>query len=153
MGKTASKCDLMETCVQDLYAARRLAAERLSAVVEAAGPQLAPMLEEMRRDYAAEAGQFEATDYDLDGPENLWMAGIMDDAERDTQTIAQGPLLDTALIGAVRKALAADEVSLETAVAVAKSLGRQDDGQLLEKMRGRSRTHDGSLQRLLHQVA
>jgi hypothetical protein len=81
------------------------------------------------------------------------MAGVMDDAERDTRTIASGPLLDTALIGAIRKGLAADEVSLETGVAVARSLGKERDGELLEQMRERSAQSDGRLRQLLHQIA
>lgn len=153
MSKTASHRELMQACVQDLYAARRLAAERLVTAIGAAGPELAPILQALRQDYCAEAAKFEQTDYDLDGPENLWMAGIMDDAERDTKSIVKGPLLDTALIGAVRKAVAADEVSLETAVAVARSLGEEEDAKLVEEMRGRARQSDARLQRLLHQIA
>lgn len=153
MAETASKQDLLETCFQDLSAARRLAAARLPLVIAAAGGELAPLLKSLRQDYADEAERFEKTGYDLDGPENLWMAGIMDDAERDTKTIAPGPLLDTALIGAARKAVAADEVSLETAVAVARSIGEDEAGELVEEMRGRARQNDARLQRLLHRIA
>ena len=66
-----------------------------------------------------EAGAVVAT---LDGaPENLWMTGILNDADRDAQSHQRGPLLDTALIGALRKAKAAEIVSIETAMALAAS--------------------------------
>lgn len=153
MASTESKDDLLQACIQDLHAARGVAAARLPRVAAAVGPELAPILRTLERDFAAEAEQLEATGHDLDGPENLWMAGVMDDAERDTRTIASGPLLDTALIGAIRKGLAADEVSLETGVAVARSLGKERDGELLEQMRERSAQSDGRLRQLLHQIA
>jgi len=153
MATTASKEDLLQACIQDLHAARRVAAGRLPAVAAAAGPELAPILRSVQQDFAAQAERLEATGHDLDGPENLWMAGIMDDAERDTKTVARGPLLDTALIGAVRKGLAADGVSLETGVAVARSLGKDREGELLEEMRELSGQSDGRLRQLLQQIA
>ena len=153
MAITASKDDLLKACIQDLHAARDVAAARLPHVAAAAGPELAPILRIIQRDFAAEAEQLEATGHNLDGPENLWMAGVMDDAERDTRTIASGPLPDTALIGAIRKGLAADEVSLETGVAVARSLGKERDSELLEEMRERSAQSDGRLRQLLNEIA
>ncbi len=71
----------------------------------------------------AQADTLRGTGEDLDGPPNLWMAGILDDAERDTRSIAAGPFPDVALIGAIRKAKAAEIVSYETAVATAETLG------------------------------
>ena len=76
----------------------------------------------------SQAERLRATGEDVAGPPNLWMAGILDDAERDTQSIVAGPLLDVALIGAIRKAKAAEIVSYETAVATAESLGHAAAG-------------------------
>ncbi|MDG5750310.1 hypothetical protein P8R33_04240 [Qipengyuania sp. XHP0211] len=53
-----------------------------------------------------------------DGQPNLWANGIMDDALRDIESTAQGRARDVAVIGAIRKFLAADIVSLETAIAL-----------------------------------
>lgn len=152
MVKTKSKDELLHVCVQDLYAGRTLAATKLPTVASAAGEGLCALVQAMQQQYAEEAAQFERTGYDLDGPENLWMAGIMDDAERDTRTIARGLLLDIAIIGAVRKALAADAVSLETAVVVAHSLGEESLGNLLRSMRERGHEADLRLRQRLHEI-
>jgi len=37
------------------------------------------------------------------GPDCLWAGGILGDAKRDTGSMQPGPLLDAALIGAIRK--------------------------------------------------
>ena len=62
-------------------------------------------------------------------------------------------LLDTARIGALRKGVAADSVSLETAIEVARSLGREDVAELTQRMRERSGDHDGRLRALLQEIA
>lgn len=153
MSKTASKEELLQACVQDLHAARQVAAERLPGVIGHAGPELARRLENLAETYDEEIRRFEGTGVSLDGPENLWMAGVMDDAERDTRSIARGVLLDTALIGAVRKGVAADSVSLETLVAVAQALGRDEIAALAQRMRERSGDHDARLRALLQEIA
>jgi hypothetical protein len=153
MSDTATKAALLQACIQDLYAARQVAVGRLPCVTAKAGSELAALLGELTGAYAQEAEQFESTDLSLEGPENLWMAGVMDDAERDTRSVIRGVLLDTALIGAVRKGVAADTVSLETAIAVARSLGREDISALVEAMRERSGRHDDSLRAMLDKIA
>lgn len=153
MSKTASKEDLLQACVQDLHAARQVAAERLPCLVGKAGSELAKLIERLAETYAEEARRFESTDISLEGPENIWMAGVMDDAERDTRSIVGGPLLDTALIGAVRKGVAADLVSLETAISVARSIEREDIARLAEHMREQSGEHDARLRALLQETA
>jgi ferritin-like metal-binding protein YciE len=153
MSKTASKEELLQACVQDLHAAREVAVERLPGVTGHAGPELSKRLEDLAETYGKEARQFEGTGVSLDGPENLWMAGVMDDAERDTRSIVRGVLLDTALIGAVRKGVAADSVSLETLVAVAQALGRDEIAALAQRMRERSGDHDARLRALLQEIA
>lgn len=153
MSKTATEQELLQACIQDLYAARRLAAERLSCVAGQATTELAAAIEKLRQDYAREAEQLDETGLAQGGPDNLWMAGILDDAERDTRSIKQGQLLDTALIGAVRKAVAADGMSLETAVEVARSLGNAHVQTLAETLRKRSSHADDTLRDLLLQTA
>ena len=153
MSDTKTKAQLLQACIQDLYAARQVAVERMPCVIGEAGPELAARLDDLRTSYAEQAEQFEGTDISLDGPENIWMAGVMDDAERDTRSIAHGVLLDTALIGALRKGVAADSVSLETAIEVARSLGREDVAELTQRMRERSGDHDGRLRALLQEIA
>jgi ferritin-like metal-binding protein YciE len=153
MSKTASERELLQACIQDLYAGRRLAAERLGCVAGQATTELAAAIESLRHDYAQEAEQLDETGLAQGGPDNVWMAGIFDDADRDTRSVKQGKLLDTALIGAVRKAVAADGVSLETAVEVARSLGNADVQKLAEALRQRSMEADKTLRDLLVKAA
>ena len=153
MSQTATKEDLLQACVQDLHAARQVAVERIPCIIGEAGADLAKLLSDLVETYRDEARQFEGTDISLDGPENIWMAGVMDDGERDTRSIVAGALLDTALIGAVRKGVAADSVSLETAIAVANSLGRDDIAALTQRMWERSGDHDARLAALLQEIA
>ena len=136
-----------------LTGARDCACDGLPRIAEAASGKLRPALQAIAQTYSDERKTFEASGHDLSGPENLWMAGVMDDARRDTETVEPGPLLDTALIGAIRKGLAADYVSLETGIAVARSLGRTDDADMLEAMHRRCAGHDRELARLLQEIA
>lgn len=153
MSGTKTKTELLQACIQDLHAARQVAVERMPCVIGEAGQDLAALLDALRTTYAEQAQQFEGTDISLEGPKNLWMAGVMDDAERDTRSIVPGVLLDTALIGALRKGVAADSVSLETAIAVARSLEREEIARLTERMREHSGDHDGRLRALLQEIA
>ena len=73
-----------------------------------------------------QAARIRAVAAKVTGPENLWMAGILDDAHRDTQQTQPGRLLDIALIGAIRKAKAAEIVSSETAIALAREVDAPD---------------------------
>lgn len=69
------------------------------------------------------------------GPQCLWMKGVVDDADRDAATVAPGPLLDTALIGAIRKGLVAIAAAHETAIALARPLGLTTLAQSLSALR------------------
>ena len=152
MSETKTQSELLQACIQDLYAARQVAVERIPCIIGEAGADLAKLLSDLVETYRDEARQFEGTEISLDGPENIWMAGVMDDGERDTRSIVRGALLDTALIGAVRKGVAADSVSLETAIAVANALGRHDIAALTQRMRERSGDHDARLAALLQEI-
>ena len=79
MSDTKTKAQLLQSCIQDLYAARQVAVERMPCVIGEAGPELAARLDDLRTSYAEQAEQFEGTDISLEGPENIWMAGVMED--------------------------------------------------------------------------
>ncbi|WP_305097615.1 DUF892 family protein [Croceibacterium aestuarii] len=152
MSRTASQDELLRVCVQDLHAARRTAADRLPGVTRHAGTELAEKLGRLGADFADEAERFEASGLSLDGPDNIWMAGVMDDAERDTRSIEPGPLLDIALIGALRKGIMADAVSLETALELAQVLGQQELAASLQEMRERAGSSDAAMAALLRDI-
>jgi len=63
--------------------------------------------------------------------------------------VEPGPLLDAALIGAVRKLEGAEVVSYETAIGVAQALGMQDAAGLLVRTRAEEAAMDAILQELL----
>lgn len=114
---------LFTTCLQDLAAGERMLGKALPGIAECAADERLQVLLLAHvaacRDSAAGMANY---DRDLDGPDNLWMTGICDDARRDTETTKHGPLLDTALIGAIRKATGARAVSYDTAIAMAEVL-------------------------------
>ena len=152
MSRTADLAGLLQACIQDLHAARLVASERLPSVASHAGAELAVLLGELADGYCEEARELAHTGISLDGPANLWMAGIMDDAERDTRSIVPGLLLDIALVGAVRKGVMADYVSLETAIAVARETGRKDAAHLAAQLRDRAAAFDARLRALLEKL-
>jgi ferritin-like metal-binding protein YciE len=123
MTRTASAAALLHAAIQDLHAGKRLQAGRLPALADAAGDPLAALLRAEADRAAAQAARLEATGLDPSGPANLWMAGILDDATRDSRSHQPGRLLDIALVGAVRKGKAAEIVSGETALALAAETG------------------------------
>ena len=125
MSKTATSHALLRACIQDLYAGKRLLVERLPRVVAAIDDQsLRIMLEQIVEAADVQAERLKGTGLADHGPANLWMAGMIDDATRDSKSIEPGPLLDVALIGAVRKMRAAEIVSDQTAIAVAAAIGQ-----------------------------
>jgi len=124
MADTKTREQLLTACIQDLHAGEVMMVERLPAIVEMVeDASLRDILEHQIAASRSQAERLSATGEDVDGPPNLWMAGILDDAERDTRSIIRGALLDVALIGAIRKAKAAEIVSYETAVVTAEALG------------------------------
>ena len=126
MSSTDTLEKLLIACVQDLYAGAILMAERLpKLVLSVDDAALRSLLQEQIEQSHAQADALQQTGWDTNGPANLWMKGILKDAKRDSKSIAPGPLLDTALIGAIRKGFAAEIVSYETAVAVADALGER----------------------------
>lgn len=143
---------LFTACLQDLHAGERLLGDRLPAVTQhAVASALKAALSAHVRDCAESAGDLARYGRDLDGPDNLWMAGICDDADRDTRSTAPGALLDTALIGAIRKSTAARAVSYDTAIALADVLAI--DRVPLDRAKARSVALDQSLLALLPGIA
>jgi hypothetical protein len=153
--ETFSLRELLRLCLWDLYAGCQAVEQRLPAVARHAADaswraevQDLPAAARLRaqRMHAAAAGGCD------DGPDNLWMDGIMDDAERDTRTIAAGRLLDIAMIGAVHKAIAAERASILTAKAISAQLGESAALQALTlnegELRGQEVTLDQRLQAL-----
>ena len=88
---------------------------------------------------------------DPDGKPNLWANGIMDDALRDVASTAQGRVRDVAVIGAIRKFLAADIVSLETAIALDQYEGAAKN-QALNAFRQQARDTDHLLRERLAEL-
>ena len=124
MSQTKTREALFTSCVQDLHAGELLLVERLPDILDYADdPPLRDILKAQITQSRLQAERLRASGEDVAGPPNLWMAGILDDAHRDTQSIVPGSLLDVALIGAIRKAKAAEIVSYETAVATAEVVG------------------------------
>lgn len=126
MALIASAPSLLHAAVQDLHAGKRDAAGRLPGIAARASDEaLSALLEAQAASATAQADRLSACGLDPSGPKNLWMAGILDDAERDGRSTEPGRLLDIALIGAIRKAKAAEIVSSETALALATETGDQ----------------------------
>jgi ferritin-like metal-binding protein YciE len=120
MVTTSSAAALLHVALQDLYAGKEAQAARLPGLaVQCRDPVLRELVEAEAGRAAKQAARIRAVAANVTGPENLWMAGILDDAERDTKQTQPGRLLDIALIGAARKAKAAEIVSSETAMALA----------------------------------
>lgn len=124
MTRTGSRAALLHVSVQDLHAGKAAQADRLPALADAArDPALRALLGAEAERAAAQAERLAAAGGDMTGPANLWMTGVLDDAERDARSHQPGALLDVALVGAVRKAKAAEIVSDETALALARAEG------------------------------
>lgn len=127
MPDTTTPHELLQLCLWDIAEGCRMLADRLPGVARYVRDEgLRTSLDTAgsgATDRAKRLAEFIET---AEGPANLWMAGILDDAERDPTSIASGPLLDVAVIGAVRKALHAEIASLHTARAMGEACGRVD---------------------------
>jgi ferritin-like metal-binding protein YciE len=127
MVTTSSAAALLHVALQDLHAGKKAQAVRLASLAsQCRDTTLIALMDAEARRAAVQAARIRAVAANVTGPENLWMAGILDDAERDTQQTQSGRLLDIALVGAIRKAKAAEIVSSETAMALACEIGAND---------------------------
>lgn len=123
MTGTASTAALLHVALQDLHAGKRMQAERLGRIGEAADDAtLRTLIAEEAARAARQAVRLEALADPRGAPANLWIGGVLDDAERDASSHQHGRVRDIALVGAIRKAKAAEIVSGETALALAASV-------------------------------
>lgn len=154
MSTSRSAAALLHVALQDLHAGKTDQAARLPGIAaKAADAALAALLRAEAVAAAAQAGRIGAAGVAVAGPENLWMAGILDDAERDTRSTEPGRLLDIALVGAIRKAKAAEIVSSETAIALARAIGADDLSALVAANRGEEIATDRRLKQRLAALA
>ncbi|MCL6250467.1 ferritin-like domain-containing protein [Altererythrobacter sp. KTW20L] len=144
-----SRDDLLALCIEDLAEGARLVTGRLPQIAEKAGDDLRDLLHRIAEGHGREVDIFTHAGMRTSGPANIWMRGILDDAQRDSETLPEGPLRDIALVGAVRKLMAADLASLETALALARQLGLRDQTETLTAMHAAARGFDGELADLL----
>src|SRR4051812_40049020 len=150
MGRTESFDELLTVCIHDLHAAEVILRDTLPTVIKHANaPKLAAALQEAFGQAEVAIATLAATGRHEGGARNLWMAGIADDARRDTRSVERGPLLDAAIIGAIRKAKAAQIVSYDTAIAVAGVLRKNDVGETLVAIREAAVAIDRRLKDLL----
>ena len=150
MATITSRAALLHAAVQDLHAGKRDATQRLDRLADKADLRALTML--LRAEVARARDQVARLDeagVNGGGQPNLWMAGILDDAERDGRQTAPGPLLDVALVGAVRKAKAAEIVSSETAILLARALDETAIGAAVAANREEEVDTDRALRSLL----
>lgn len=152
MTQTASAAGLLHAAVQDLHAAKRLQAERLPPLAQAAGPDLAALIKAESVRAEVQAARIERAGVDTSGPANLWMTGILDDADRDARSHQAGRLRDIALVGALRKGKAAEIVSGDTALALAAETGNAALADMVRANREEEVAADRELKALLGEL-
>lgn len=115
--RTRSRQQLLIVALQDLWQARCVVRDRMASIEDATvDPETRAVLRDIRVSASAEQDILFELASDLGDTPNLWAAGILDDACHDVATTEKGAVRDIALIGAIRKLLAADIVSIETAL-------------------------------------
>jgi ferritin-like metal-binding protein YciE len=126
MADTLTPHALLIVALQDLHDAELAWIERSADLQRNASYRTGTYLAEEARAAQAQAERLKsaiaALDGDVQGPRNIWLRAILDDAARDADTIAPGPLRDTALVGAFRKGKQAERVSYETAIGLARRM-------------------------------
>jgi ferritin-like metal-binding protein YciE len=156
MPDTASPEQLLIVAIQDLHDAERAWIERLPHLADKAGPELASYISEERVRAARQAVRLETLAQQLgvpaDDAPNIWLRAILDDADRDAETIEEGPLRDVALTGAFRKGKQSERVSYETAMGLARDLGQEEAATLLTQSRDEEAHADAGLARLLAEL-
>ncbi len=126
MADTESPTDLLLVALQDLHDAEMAWVQRAAALQRDASYRISAYLADEMRQAHAQAERLVGLIGELggcvDGPPNIWLRAILDDAARDAATILAGPLRDIALVGAFRKGKQAERVSYETAIALARRM-------------------------------
>ena len=152
MSTTKTPEELLELCIWDLKEACRLLAARVPRFAHTARNAALGKLLEQVSDAAEIRAKALEPHAPSSGPANIWMTGVLDDGERDTRSIEPGPLLDTALIGAVRKGLKAEIASIDTALALARVRKQSGPESALESNLDTARAHDRDLAKLLAEI-
>lgn len=150
---TTNREELLRVALRDLREARRVVADRLPEVASATDSlETRLAFHNLIARSTEEMGVLAEMLREPDGEPNLWASGIMEDACRDVASTAAGPVRDVALIGAIRKFLAADIVSLETAICLARN-DDQKKGKALDGFRQRASDLDHLLRDHLSHLA
>lgn len=142
---TGTRAELLQVALEDLRLARCVIVNRLPEVARAVTDEetrqvFSTLVAKAHEEQSALAALVEKEG----GDPNLWAQGILDDACRDVVSSAEGHVRDIALIGAIRKLLVADLVSLETAIAL-DSGSRRQCAPVLEDMRSARSEEDARL--------
>ena len=154
MAEVADTRALLLMALDDLADGERALLERLPVVFDhARDPAFRTFIEADRarslEQYEGLAAIARAMGADLPGERNIWMRAVLDDAGNDAATIAEGPLRDVALVGALRKAKQSERVSYETALALARQLDLADASATLERIRDEESHADEALAAML----
>ncbi len=152
MTQTASAAALLHAALQDLHAAKRLQVDRLPNIAEAAGDELAALIRDEAVRADAQSRRIEAAGVNAAGLKNLWMTGVLDDADRDARSHQAGRLRDIALVGALRKGKAAEIVSDDTALALAGEIGAAALADVVRAARAEEIAADQALKALLDRL-
>ena len=158
MADVGTTRDLLILALQDLSDAESAMIERLPQVRRhAKDPAFAEVISGDERLSVEQRDSLKtilrALDAPPDGPRNIWLRAILDDADNDAATIAAGVLLDIALVGALRKGKQSERVSYETAIRLAARLDLPDAVARLTAIRDEEAATDTALAEILARLA
>jgi ferritin-like metal-binding protein YciE len=145
---------LLIMAVRDLHDGECVMADRLGDVEEClSDPATRELVQHDKRRSARQrealVGIARSLDATTGDAENIWLRAILDDADNDCATIAEGGLRDIALVGALRKAKQSQRVSYETAIVLARQLKMRDAVTALRGMAEGADATDTALARAL----
>ena len=153
MSQTSTAADLFVVAIQDLLDAKQGWIERSGALSERAGRGIKTFLADEHARAQTHAQRLiellRERGAALNGPPNIWLRAILDDATRDAATIRAGGLRDIALCGAFRKGKQSERVSYETAIHLAERLGDAQARATLNACREEEVEADARLEQLL----
>lgn len=152
MSETSTPKQLLIVALQDLYDAERAWLERLPRLFQRSPEALDAFIASEQDRSASQLrrlGEMLASFAAGDAMPNIWLRAILDDARRDSETIANGPLRAIAMVGAFRKGKQAERVSYETAIGLARALELPDIAAGLTQSRDEEADADAVLAQLL----
>lgn len=151
MTRIGSAPALLHAALQDIHAGLRDQAARLPDVAHDAA--LRTLLAEAKRGSGELADRLEHEGLSPNGPDNLWMGGVLDDAERDARSTQPGRLLDIALAGAIRKGKVAESAACDTALALAEGAGQVALIATVKVIRAEAARADAALLAVIRRLA